>query len=272
LPDLDWGALYRFLLLWLFVVPTPGPNSLMVVHTALTHRPRHLPVAISANVVGVLFWATCAAFGLTVMLDAAPAMRKLIHFLGGAYLVYFAFRLLRRSWLVAPSEVPASRAANSRQGLQIESGSRLNHLRIPFALRSPFTWVRRRHANLAKRVLAPDECPEDASDAMLDPPLARSFSVGLATALSNAQAIFFMTSIYAVTGITNANTATALATLVIIAVCNGVYLLALGWLLRRSTPRIIYARHRRWLERLTGLAFLIFGSRLMLRELSSSQS
>lgn len=218
MPDLDWTALYRFLLLWLFIVPTPGPNSLMVVHTALTHRPRHLPVAISANVLGVLFWATCAVFGLTVMLEAAPAVRKLIHILGGAYLIYFAYRLLRRSWI------------------------------------------------------APGDRPEDAPDALVDPPLSRSFSIGLATALSNAQAIFFMTSIYAVTGITNANVATALATLVIIAACNGVYLLALGWLLRRPAPRTLYARHRRWLERLIGVAFLIFGGRLMLRELSGGQS
>ena len=211
---LDFGALWAFLLLWLVVVPTPGANSLMIAHTALTHRARQVAAALAGNVLGVLIWASCALFGLALMLEAAPAARRVLQVLGGAYLVYFGSRLVRRT--IGRTEAPELGAGVSTSA---------------------------------------------------DPPLRASFGLGLVTALSNAQAVFFMTSIYAATGITRANRATGLATLLIIGACNATYLGLLGWLLRRPAPRAFYWRHRHWLERVIGVTFALLGIRLVAKEL-----
>jgi len=91
--------------------------------------------------------------------------------------------------------------------------------------------------------------------------------LGFVTALSNAQAILFITSIYAVTGILHANLATGLASIVIMIVCNSAYLGALGWLFRRSAIRNGYQRFRGYLEGVMGGLFVFFGARLLWRAL-----
>ena len=95
----------------------------------------------------------------------------------------------------------------------------------------------------------------------------RTALLGLATALSNAQAILFITSIFAVSGVLNANAATAFVTVIIMLGCNAAYLAALGWLFRREKMRVGYARYRRRLEGLTGSVFLLFGGRMLWRAL-----
>ena len=87
--------------------------------------------------------------------------------------------------------------------------------------------------------------------------------LGLATALSNAQAILFITSIFAVTGLLRANAATACVAVLIIVLCNASYLSALGWLFRRERMRAGYARYRRVLEGSIGSVFLLFGGRML---------
>lgn len=95
----------------------------------------------------------------------------------------------------------------------------------------------------------------------------KTILLGFVTALSNAQAILFITSIYAVTGVLNANLATGLASIVIMITCNASYLGALGWLFRREKIRAGYARFRRGLEGTMGTLFLFFGGRLLWRAL-----
>lgn len=95
----------------------------------------------------------------------------------------------------------------------------------------------------------------------------KTIILGFVTALSNAQAILFITSIYAVTGILHANLATGLASIVIMIVCNSAYLGALGWLFRRSAIRNGYQRFRRYLEGVMGGLFVFFGARLLWRAL-----
>jgi threonine/homoserine/homoserine lactone efflux protein len=93
----------------------------------------------------------------------------------------------------------------------------------------------------------------------------RTALLGLATALSNAQAILFITSIFAVTGLLRANAATACAAVLIMVLCNAVYLAVIGWLFRRERMRAGYARYRRVLEGSIGGVFLLFGGRMLLR-------
>ena len=89
--------------------------------------------------------------------------------------------------------------------------------------------------------------------------------LGLVTALSNAQAILFITSIYAATGILNTNLVTGLASIAIMVSCNATYLAALGWLFQRQQVRDGYARFRHWLEAAIGALFIFFGGRMLWR-------
>ena len=71
------------------IVPTPGANSLMVTHVALTRGWRHVAAAIGGNMVGIVLLGSLALAGMAVVLQAFPWMRLAIHVAGGAYLSAF---------------------------------------------------------------------------------------------------------------------------------------------------------------------------------------
>jgi threonine efflux protein len=104
--------------------------------------------------------------------------------------------------------------------------------------------------------LRTDDTPADTRKTLL---------LGFVTALSNAQAILFITSIYAVTGILHANLATGFASILIMITCNTAYLGTLGWLFQRESVRKGYQRFRRALEGTMGVLFVFFGGRLLLK-------
>jgi threonine efflux protein len=214
---LDTGVLWTFMLLWLVVVPTPGANTLMVLHVAMTRTPLHVTAAIAGNMLGILVLAGGALLGWAAMLEAFPAMRLVVQILGAAYLVYFGFRLIQRS-------------------------RRSNVIPLEHPVQGP--------ALAAK--------PGD---------LRRTLALGFLTALSNAQAIAFITGIYAVTGILQGNVATGLASVAIMVACNATYLGILGWLFQRDAVRRGYARFRRPVEGTVGVLFAVLGGRLLYREM-----
>lgn len=211
---LDWSVLSAFTLLWMAIVPTPGPNVLMVTHVALTRTPTHVALAIAGNLCGIALLASLALLGWAALLQAFPWLRMAVNVLGGFYLMWVGHQLIRRARSVSASAAPAPAAAEQRPG-----------------------------------------------------DYRRTALLGLVTALSNAQAIWFITSIYAVAGVLNANMATGFATIVIIMVCNATYLATLGWLFQRESVRSGYARYKRVLEGVIGSLFLLFGGRLLWRAL-----
>lgn len=211
-PGVDLGidlrTLSAFAALWLIVVPTPGPNSLMITHVALTQpSARPVAIALAGNLAGVGVWALSGLFGLVALLKALPAAALAVHLCGGAYLAWLGIKL----------------------------------------------WRGRRN-----RVAADDDAPEPRMSGR------RAFGVGFGTALSNAQAVFFITSIFAVTGVATANLPTGLVAVAMLLALNGTYLWFLGWALQRRAARAFYERYRRWMERAFGAVFLFFGARLVL--------
>lgn len=213
---LDTGVLWTFTLLWLVVMPTPGANTLMVLHVAMTRSPPHVVTAIAGNMLGVGTLAGGALLGLAALLAAFPWARLAIQVLGAAYLVYFGWRLIQRG-------------------------------------RGPETAV----ATVAESVDATGNSTGHG----------RTFAVGFLTAVSNAQAIAFVTGIYAVTGILQANLATGLASIAIMICCNTLYLGTLGWLFQRPAVRTFYGRFRNGFETAIGVLFIALGLRLLWREL-----
>lgn len=212
---LDLSILSAFTLLWIAVVPTPGPNVLMVMHVAVTRTPAHVALAIAGNMVGIALLAGLALVGWAAVLRAFPWLRVGVNVFGGLYLIWLGARLLRRALAGGIAAQPAS----------AQSGA-----------------ASRDHR--------------------------RTALLGLVTALSNAQAVLFITSIYAATGILGANAATGLASIAIILCCNASYLSALGWLFQRERMRVAYGRYRGVLDGMTGTLFLAFGGRLLWRALA----
>jgi threonine efflux protein len=214
-PNLDLPVLASFTLLWLAIVPTPGPNILMVTHVAVTRRPPHVVFAILGNLAGIALLASLALVGWAAVLQAFPWLRLGVSLFGGLYLMWVGSTLIRRA---RSGSVKAATAAT-------ESGDTAAHYR-------------------------------------------RTATLGFVTALSNAQAILFITSIFAATGVLNANVATGFATIVIMLSCNASYLALLGWLFQRERVRAGYARFRGMLDGTMGLLFLLFGGRLLWSALS----
>jgi len=214
MPTIDLAILSGFALLWAVIVPTPGPNSLMITHTALTQDWRRVAAALAGNSLGSTTLALAALAGMAALLAAFPWLRLVIHVIGGLYLVWVGIRLVRRSLAGSAS------------------------------------------ATLAGAV---------GSDPQTS--LGRAFAVGLATALSNAQAVIFITSIFAATGVLAASLPTGLAVVATLVTMNAAYLGGLAWLLQRPLARRTYLRLRRPFEGLVGVVFLGFGIRMVVKEL-----
>ena len=93
--QIDYAVLGAFALLWLAIVPTPGANTLLIVHLALTSGWRDVGVALAGNLLAIAFYALATLLGLALLLAAAPSVRLVIYVLGGAYLVWVGVRLVR---------------------------------------------------------------------------------------------------------------------------------------------------------------------------------
>ncbi len=77
---------------YLVATASPGPSNMAIMGTAM--RDGRLPaLALAAGVItGSLFWAILAATGISVVLTAFAQAMFVIKILGGAYLLYLAFR------------------------------------------------------------------------------------------------------------------------------------------------------------------------------------
>jgi threonine efflux protein len=208
---LDYQVLWAFTLLWLAIVPTPGANSLLIVHLALTRSWREVAIALIGNLIGIAGYALATLLGLALLLAKAPSVRLIIYLLGGAYLVWLGARLLLGGLNGAGATAAAPAAAASATGI---------------------------------------------------------FAQGVLTALANVQALFFLASIFAGVGILKANLATGLASVGVIVVGNGCYLMLLAWLMQKPAARSLYSRYRPSMEVGFGAVFVLFGARLLARELA----
>jgi threonine/homoserine/homoserine lactone efflux protein len=210
---LDYQVLWAFTLLWLAIVPTPGANSLLIVHLALTRGWRDVAIALIGNLIGIAGYALATLLGLALLLATAPSVRLVIYVLGGAYLVWVGARLLLKGLQGAGAKGASAAGA----GTTSPKGT---------------------------------------------------FAQGILTALANVQALFFLASIFAGVGILKANLATGLAAVGIIVVGNGCYLMLLAWLMQKPAARRFYGRYRPSMEVGFGAVFVLFGARLLARELA----
>lgn len=100
----------------------PGPDFAVVVRWAATGGRRSGMLAAAGVVSGLLVWGALTVLGLSALLAASPIAYAVVRYLGAAYLVWMAARLLWRSFREhgSPASAEEQVAAGStafRQGL-----------------------------------------------------------------------------------------------------------------------------------------------------------
>jgi threonine/homoserine/homoserine lactone efflux protein len=79
----------------LAAVASPGPNALLVTHTAVA-RSRRASLWCAAGVAaGALVWAGAVSLGLGLLLDRAGSLPDVLRALGGCYLIFLGVSTLR---------------------------------------------------------------------------------------------------------------------------------------------------------------------------------
>ena len=159
--QLDYPLLLGFTLLWLAIVPTPGPNSLLILHLALTAAWRDVGVVLAGNLLAIAFYALATLLGLALLLAAAPSVRLGVYVLGGVYLMWVGAHLVRGG--LARRRASEASTASAATGPQQERGAsafvqgmltQLANVQALFFLASIFAAVGLLGANTTTQVVA----------------------------------------------------------------------------------------------------------------------
>lgn len=76
-------------------IMSPGPDFVVVSHTAMTGARRRAGWVASGVVVGNAMWAAAALLGFSVLLSLAPALFVVFKIAGALYLVWLGAKLIR---------------------------------------------------------------------------------------------------------------------------------------------------------------------------------
>ncbi len=94
--------------LWLIAVVTPGPNMLFFTSVALSSSRRAIFAAGAGVVLGTAIWGAAGLVGLLWLFELFPTLAFAIKILGGLYLAWIGFKILRASLkpAAAPPDAP----------------------------------------------------------------------------------------------------------------------------------------------------------------------
>ena len=92
-------SLLSLALLYLAALIIPGPNLLLLTHTAASSSRRAALGVAFGIATGTFMWVAVAVFGVQKIFDAAPALQTGLRAVGGLYLLYLAFSLFRSMWI-----------------------------------------------------------------------------------------------------------------------------------------------------------------------------
>ncbi len=217
------ATLTTLALLYLAALIIPGPNLLLLTHTAASaSRRAALGVALGIST-GTVMWVAVAVFGVQQIFDAAPALQTALRAVGGVYLLYLAWGLfgsIRQRDQGSPAD--RSRDRDDRQAATDEAAT-------PPAASSRATFYRR----------------------------------GLLTNLTNPKSMAFWTSVAVVSLDPQATLATRLAAVAMVGCMGLVYHLSLAWLFSTAPAQQAYLRAKPVLSAITGAIMTAFGVRLL---------
>ena len=115
---MTWEQLVAFNIALLVAIASPGPALLMATHTSVS-RGRAAGVAAGAGL-GLMaaIWTMMALLGLAVVFELFPMVYTGAKILGGAYLLYLAYKMWRNASAPINARIPPARHA-FRQGLLV---------------------------------------------------------------------------------------------------------------------------------------------------------
>lgn len=91
-------SLVPFAAFWFVAVLTPGPNMLLFTWLAVS-KPRAIALATVAGIQSaMLIWALAGLFGLAWFIESFPKAFHAVQILGGLYLIWRGFVLVRSAW------------------------------------------------------------------------------------------------------------------------------------------------------------------------------
>ena len=108
-----FSSLISLALLYLAALIIPGPNLLLLTHTAASSSRRAALGVAFGIATGTFMWVAVAVFGVQKIFDAAPALQTGLRAVGGLYLLYLAFSLFRSMWVDRKAALDASEAVNA---------------------------------------------------------------------------------------------------------------------------------------------------------------
>lgn len=115
---MTWEQLVAFNIALLVAIASPGPALLMATHTSASRgRAAGVAVGIGLGLMAAI-WTMMALFGLAVVFELFPMVYIGAKILGGAYLLYLAYKMWRSASAPINAQVPPARNA-FRQGFLV---------------------------------------------------------------------------------------------------------------------------------------------------------
>lgn len=115
--------------LWLAAVVAPGPNFLTATRVAIAGNRRVALQTAFGITAGSGVWAVAGFFGIHALFAVAPWLYLVLKLGGAAYLIYFGFRLLIRSF--SASRLAENAAPPARSGASAFSTGLLTSVANP---------------------------------------------------------------------------------------------------------------------------------------------
>ena len=123
------STLITLALLYLAALIIPGPNLLLLTHTAASSSRRAaLGVALGITT-GTFIWVAVAVFGVQQIFAALPTLQLALKVVGGAYLLYLAVGMFRTFWITRGGTNAVSDAATQSVQVSGANESQLTHFR-----------------------------------------------------------------------------------------------------------------------------------------------
>lgn len=123
------STLITLALLYLAALIIPGPNLLLLTHTAASSSRRAaLGVALGITT-GTFIWVAVAVFGVQQIFAAVPTLQLALKVVGGAYLLYLAIGMFRTFWITRGGANAVSDAATQSVQVSGVNESQLTHYR-----------------------------------------------------------------------------------------------------------------------------------------------
>lgn len=211
----------------LLAVMSPGPDFLFVTRTAVSQSRAKAMAGVVGIVVGIVVWAGASFLGLQILFEKAPWLQRGIAALGGLYLLWMGWQLLRGALAKpqAPAEKPGADAAAK--------------------------------ADEAEAVPAASEAATAAK------PMAHPFLMGLFTNLSNPKAVIYFGSVFSAFLGPDIPEAVRWGIFLLVIVISLAWFAFVALLFGLPQLRRGYRRIGRWIDGVAGVLFVGFGGSLL---------